>query len=165
MKRRAWALRLARTRPGGLLAYLWVRFFPRLLPVRVQKLERSLIRMDHPVPLRPGHGLIVPRRRIRNLEAALRNGRAWAALAEALLRNVDADREMLLCNLGKRQEVGRLHFHVLPRDASAPAAAGVWDGKARCVLPLSALREPERIRACVLAGKRAGFFGATLYWI
>ena len=166
MRLKAWILRFARTEAGGFLVWLGVRAFWWMLPVRIRKREPAALRMEHPVPMAPGHEVVVPRQRIRSLEDGLQEPGAWEKLAAFLLSHTKADAEILICNLGERQEVGQLHVHVLPA-ARYPnlIATGIWDEKARCVLPRASLGNPEGILRLIRQGRQAGFPGMSFYWI
>ena len=89
----------------------------RLLPFTRRAETPEVLCFDHPVPMAPLHLLIVPKKRIRSLEAAVADAR-FQTLREILCcAEIVAARYAgsfrLEVNNGTRQEVKQLHFHLL----------------------------------------------------
>ena len=158
------ALRAARSRAGGWLAYLAVHFFPWLLPVRIRKMDRNAVRMEHPHPMKAGHEIIVPRKRIRDLVSALRDDGTWEDICRFLSGSVDFDRECLVCSLGTRQEVKQLHFHVLP-DQGKHVPDGVWTAEGTLTLSADSLVCRDSLMRRISEANKAGRRDMTVRWV
>ena len=99
-----------------------------LIPLKRRAEHAKAICIDHPVPVRPFHLLIVPKRRIASLfDLAKQGNEHWLdgileCIASAL-GNAN-DTFIVSSNGGDRQEVKQVHFHVMSRKTpSAPSSA------------------------------------------
>lgn len=113
-------LAVARSRPMGGVLRLTFAHACNLVPLRRRAQSETAVVFDHPVPMVPGHLLIVPKRGIPGLDAMRASDGPWldgfVALAFRLLECGDADR-VVLVNGGSWQDVRQLHGHLLPATA------------------------------------------------
>ncbi len=112
---------VARSRLGGLIVGLAFAHASRLIPLdRVYESAR-LVAFPHPGRAQArGHTLIVPKRRIADVVLALELLSAaeideFVAVGRYAAELLGIDDPVLIVNWGARQDVGQVHFHVLPR--------------------------------------------------
>ena len=109
------ALGLARTNLGGRAVGGLARFVPFAVP-RLVHIDRAMIVFRHPVAGAPHHLLALPRRFVADARVADESSRAfWDSFEQWLVRYAPRSSTSLLCitNLGRNQEVGLLHVHVM----------------------------------------------------
>ena len=138
------ALRVARSRLGGSVAWLALGPLRRFVPIRIEAATKNVTAFRHPRPAYPRHFLIVPTRRIRDLRAApCELVESVLDVAHQLGRTCFDDNAVeLVTNLGAYQDVALLHFHVI--DARARDGAEVAGDD------LGALLDASRARANAL---------------
>ena len=121
MKRRlaAFGLGVARTRAGGRLAAWVLTSIPSVLPLHRLRETPTLLAFLHPSPSYAFHALIIPRRRIANLEAITLADTPFLLevfeTAHSLVEEFDLEQAgcCLVVNSGKFQEFPLLHFHLI----------------------------------------------------
>lgn len=169
-------MKAARSGLGGTLVSLGLRLGFPLLPAKVKVKTKDFVLFCHPQPIATFHDLAVPRKRIPNLEAFLDREKGWAAFAAFLRENADFSQVSLCCNLGCRQDVGQVHFHLLPKDAlrekpgeeteTEPIAGWETGFSSRGCLYLAhqSLEDAAYLRQAVAQGKRRYPKGFSMIW-
>lgn len=105
---------MARTTVGGRVVCEIGRRVPFVVPGRVHTGENVLV-FKHPVPSAPGHLVAIPRKYVRDACSSSSPAHTfWDQLEAWILAQPTASRPKTgITNLGRRQEVGLLHVHLL----------------------------------------------------
>lgn len=163
-------MKLARSRFGGMLVHIGITYLGFLLPVRPIHRSETAVMLPHPAPMRPGHAVIVPRFRVRDLKELISHPDRLEAMLGYLCEHVDLTKKDIVVNLGSRQEVGQLHFHALERTAEPERIrVGAGDGwalyePALCVIDARRLGSAAVLREAVDAGCAAFPGGMSVVW-
>jgi len=114
---------ISRSKLGSAIVGFVFQYCTFALPVRKVYSSPGLFCFYHPAPIDEPHILLVPKRRIRNLIALTSGDRFTPILAELLnvattivpkVIGLNPTKLVLIANGGPRQEVGQVHFHLLP---------------------------------------------------
>jgi histidine triad (HIT) family protein len=114
---------LARTKPGGWLAWWIIAKMSILIPSKRLYETASLVAFNHQQPSYPVHILLVPKKHIVSLADLSMNDSGLIedllSAVHALTLELDLDKigYRLIVNGGAYQEFARLHFHLVSGNA------------------------------------------------
>lgn len=169
-------MKIARSSLGGALASFCIRRCLSLLPIQVEAASDEFVMMRHPQPMASCHAILVPRKRVPDIETLLESGDSWVAFAAFVENQVDFKALSLCCNFGARQEVKQVHFHLLPREALAQKAGeetechkigerSVWlSTRGNVYMDSGDLACEEYVRKAFALGKERFPKGFSLIW-
>jgi diadenosine tetraphosphate (Ap4A) HIT family hydrolase len=108
------AFALARTAAGGRIGSVVARWRPQLIPGLIS-FNGALVVLEHPAPIAPIHLLAISRSYVRDIEdLGPRNEGFWSSIEFWLeQRGAGFGVRVAVTNVGRRQEVGLLHAHLL----------------------------------------------------
>lgn len=110
-------LGFARIKALGSMVGLVFQHLAPLLPIRYVLKNARYVAFRHPVPVRDNHILVIPRHRIASSIAFLSDQTrvdSLVAFAEDLGGKMSGEHFSLSTNMGRRQEVKQVHFHMIP---------------------------------------------------
>lgn len=126
-------LRIARIKPFGAAVGLLFQYLPFALPFKVVAQTSGAICFRHPVPIRPYHLLVIPKRRIQTLFDLIvvshRDIVRDILLASEQAVGTKVGRYRIGANYGRRQEVMQVHFHLTEAGTASATAANVVAGE------------------------------------
>lgn len=93
-----------------------INYCINIMPLKVKVKSKNCVMIYHPQSIAELHYVIVPRKRIGNIEAFLMNAGEWLSFVNFIEENLEFRNVSLCCNSGCRQEVNQVHFHVFSKN-------------------------------------------------
>lgn len=137
--------------------------------------SEDFVKIRHPQPMSAQHVIILPRRRVPDIEALLQDEAGWTVFAAFAEAQVDFQQTSMCCNYGCRQEVKQVHFHVLPRESlpekqgdmrclEADGRRSFFGGSGNIYMDSADLADREFVRKIFMEGKKEYPKGFSMIW-